>query len=354
MINDISSTNLFIDINKLIENAKLHISQECNLTHVMLNWNIGNRINLEILKNDRAEYGRSIMVALAGKLQIKYGQGYDKTSLSRMVKFSKLYSKKEIVASLSQQLAWSHVIQLIAINDDLRRDFYTEMCRLENWDVRTLRKKVNGMLYERSALAKKPEKLIKQEINQIQENNTITKDFIFRDPYFLDFTGLDGNYSESDLENSILDELTKFIQEFGNDFCFVARQKRMSTENKDRYLDLLFFHRGLRRLIGVELKIGTFEPSHKGQMEWYLNWLDKHERKPGEERPLGIILCADKDQEDVEYLELDGSGIHVAQYLTQLPPREVLEKKLRKAIEIARERYERYNSVKITDDHLLS
>jgi predicted nuclease of restriction endonuclease-like (RecB) superfamily len=202
------------------------------------------------------------------------------------------------------------------------------------------KKKINDMLFERSAIAKKPENLIRKEINAIRDNKIITPDFVFRDPYFLNFTGLYGDYSESDLENAILDEFVKFIQEFGNDFCFVTRQKRMSTENKDRYLDLLFFHRGLRRLIAVELKIGAFEPAHKGQMEWYLNWLDKNAKHPGEGRPLGIILCADKDQEDVEYLELDATGIHVAQYLTQLPPREILEEKLRKAIQIAHSKHD--------------
>ncbi|BAO99482.1 PDDEXK nuclease domain-containing protein [Wolbachia endosymbiont of Cimex lectularius] len=197
------------------------------------------------------------------------------------------------------------------------------------------------MLYERTALAKKPEDFIKQSIKQLREENTLAPEFIFHDPYFLNFVELPSSYSETDLENTILDELIKFLQEFGNDFCFVTRQKRMSTKATDRYLDLLFFHRGLRRLIAIELKIGRFEPAYKGQMEWYLNWLDKNERKPDEEKPLGIILCADKDQEDIEYLELEGSNIHVAQYLTQLPPKKILEEKLRKAISIAREKCER-------------
>lgn len=339
MIKDVVPSSLFIDISALIETSKSYISEEFNKTYIILAWNIGTRISQEILAHKRAIYGKSIMEGLANELRLKYGPGFDKFSLSRMVKFSTLYSDKSIVVTLSQQLSWSHIIQLIAINDELKRDFYIAMCSIEHWSVRTLRKKINDMLFERSAIAKKPENLIRKEIGAIRESKTITPDFIFRDPYFLNFTGLDGDYSESDLENAILDELVKFIQEFGNDFCFVTRQKRMSTENKDRYLDLLFFHRGLRRLIAVELKIGSFEPAHKGQMEWYLNWLDKNVRHPGEERPLGIILCADKDQEDVEYLELDATGIHVAQYLTQLPPRELLEKKLRAAIQVAQNKY---------------
>jgi len=347
MTKELAISSLFLDVSAFIETAKHRISQEFNSSYVLLAWDIGRRIYQEILKHKRAAYGQSIMDSLSKDLQLKYGQGFDKTSLSRMVKFSKFYAEREIVATLSQQLSWSHIIQLIAIKDDLKRDFYVEMCRIEHWDIRTLRKKINDMLFERSAIAKKPENLIRKEINAIRDSKKITPDFIFRDPYFLNFIGLDGDYSESDLENAILDELVKFIQEFGNDFCFVTRQKRMSTENKDRYLDLLFFHRGLRRLIAIELKIGSFEPAHKGQMEWYLNWLDKNARHPGEERPLGIILCAGKDQEDVEYLELDATGIHVAQYLTQLPPRELLEEKLRTAIQVAQDKY---NQLKLPYD----
>lgn len=344
------TTGLFNDISKLIESAKFHVSKEFNQTLVMLNWHIGDRINQEILKNERADYGQQLIKNLAEQLQIKYGQGYDKTSLSRMIKFSKLYLSQNIVVTMSQQLSWSHIVKIIAITDDLKREFYTEMCHIERWDVRTLRRKIDGMLYERTALSKKPEQLIRKEIKKLKQTDTLTPDFVFHDPCFLNFTGLEKNYSETDLENAILDELTKFIQEFGNDFCFVTRQKRMSTSQKDRYLDLLFFHRGMRRLIAIELKIGAFEPSHKGQMEWYLNWLDKHERKVNEEPPLGIILCADKDQEDVEYLELNASGIHVAQYLTQLPPRKILEKKLRKAIDIAQEKYARLQDLTKKDD----
>lgn len=348
MPNDIT-TNLFKDIKNLIESARTRISREFSVTHVMLNWHIGNRTNHEILKSERAEYGQKIISNLSNQLQSEYGRGYDKTSISRMIKFAKLFPDQKIVATLSQQLSWSQVIQLIAIPDELKRNFYAEMCRLESWDVRTLKNKINSMLFERTALSKKPEHLIQQEIDHLRNTNALTPSVIFHDPYFLDFIGLKEDYSETDLENAILNELTKFLQEFGNDFCFLARQKRMVTENKDRYLDLLFFHRGLHRLIAIELKIGAFEPSHKGQMEWYLNWLDKHEKKPGEDKPLGIILCANKDQGDVEYLELDASGIHVAQYLTQLPPREILEERLIKAIEIAREKYEHLQLMKKED-----
>jgi predicted nuclease of restriction endonuclease-like (RecB) superfamily len=341
MKKEIIITGLFKDISKLIEQAKQHISKEFNITYVLLNWHIGMRINKEILKNDRADYGKHVISLLSEQLRETYGAGYDKTALSRMIKFSKLFPSAKIVATMLQQLSWSHIIQIIAIQDELKRRFYIEMCLVENWDVRTLREKTNSMFYERTALAKKPENLIQQNIKKLRKEKTLTPEFIFHDPYFLKFTELESGYNEIDLENTILNELTTFLQEFGNDFCFVARQKRMSTQNTDRFLDLLFFHRGMRQLIAIELKIGRFEPAHKGQMEWYLNWLDKNERKSYEDKPLGIILCSDKDQEDIEYLELDNSGIHIAQYLTKLPPKKILEEKLKKAIAIGREKYER-------------
>lgn len=205
------------------------------------------------------------------------------------------------------------------------------------------------MLYERTAISKQPKEVAKLEITKLQEKDQLTTTMLFKDPYFFDFVGLEGNYSENDLENAILNEVTKFLQELGTDFCFVERQKRMSTGRKDRYLDLLLYNRSLRRLIAIDLKIGEFDPAYKGQMEWYLKWLDKNARKPWEEEPLGIILCAGKDEEDIEYLELDKSGIHVAQYLTGLPPKEILEAKLRQAINVARENYAKKETIDLTN-----
>lgn len=345
------TTSVLTDIQKIIISARSKLAREFNHTQVLLNWHIGSRIDKEILNNERAEYGKSIIPELAAQLQVEFGRGYDRTSLTRMVKFAKLFKNREIVATLSQQLSWSHIVMLLSMEDQNKRDFYIEMCRIENWSVRGLRKKINGLFYERTALSKNPERIIHKNLQSLKENNTFTPEFVFQDPCFLDFTGLKTSYSEEDLENAILDELTKFLQEFGSDFCFVARQKRMSTQRKDRYLDLLFFHRRLRRLIAIELKTGSFEPAHKGQMEWYLNWLDKNERREGEDSPLGIILCASKDSEDIEYLELRASGIHVAQYFTELPPQEILEKKLKEVIIKAREKYEQGRLMNRSQDY---
>lgn len=161
---------------------------------------------------------------------------------------------------------------------------------------------------------------------------------VFRDPYFLDFLGLKDRYLEKDLEDAILRELEQFLLELGSGFTFVARQKRIQVDSDDYYIDLLFFHRKLRRLVAIELKLGDFKPADKGQMELYLRWLDKYERQDGEETPIGLILCAGKKHEAVELLELEKSSIRVAEYLTELLPRNILERKLHDAIITARER----------------
>jgi predicted nuclease of restriction endonuclease-like (RecB) superfamily len=233
-------------------------------------------------------------------------------------------------------LSWSHFMELLPIKDQLARDFYAEMCRIEHWDVRTLRQKIGGMLFQRTALSKKTRAVISTEITNLREGR-VTPDTVFRDPYFLDFLGLKGAYSERDLEIAILREMENFLLEMGTGFSFVARQKRMSVGKDDFHLDLLFYHRHLRRLVAVELKLESFQPSHVGQMEFYLRWLDKHERAAGEESPIGLILCAEADAEQVELFQLDSKSIRVSEYLIELPPLKLLQTRLHQAIEHARE-----------------
>ncbi len=298
------SGDLIGDIRRLIETARHNVAVTVNAGLTILYWQIGSRIRQDILEEKRAEYG------------------------------------KEIVSTLSQQLSWSHFVEIIPLKDDLQRDFYAEMCRIERWSVRTLRKKIDGMLYERTAISKKPEKLVKKELSALREADRLTPDLVFRDPYFLDFLGLKDTFSEKDLESFILREMESFILELGAGFSFIARRKRITVDNEDYYLDLLFFHRKLKRLIVIELKLGKFKAAYKGQMELYLRWLEKYEKEPGEETPLGLILCAGKTSEQIELLQLDKSGIKVAEYMTELPKRELLEQELHKAVELARKRLE--------------
>ena len=235
-------------------------------------------------------------------------------------------------------MSWTHLRQIIYLEDPLQREFYTELCRLERWSTRTLERKIRTMLFERTAVSHKPEKLIEDELKNLRDSDQLTPDLVFRDPYFLDFLGLHGEYSEKDIEAAIIRELERFILEMGTDFAFVARQKRITVDNEDYYLDLLFYHRRLRRLVAVDLKLGKFQAADKGQMELYLRWLDENERQAGEEIPLGLILCAGKSSEHVELLRLEDAGIRVAEYMTELPPRELLERRLHEAIRLARMR----------------
>lgn len=329
------SENITYDITSLIGSAKDHVAREYNSTQVFLAWYISRRIEEEILQNNRAGYGEKLIESLSAELSLLYGSGYTRSALFRMTKFYRLFPDDYIVSTLSRQLSWSHFILICTIEDETKRSFYTQMCRVQKWSVRGLKKQIDGMLFERTALSKSSQEIIESQISDLKTEDKMTTALVFKDPYFIEFTDGKSFRSEADLEQSILTNIQEFLQELGSDFCFVERQKRMGTGTKDRYLDLLFYHRRLQRLIAIELKLGDFDPSYKGQMEWYLNWLDKNERLPHEEKPLGIILCAGKDHEDIQYLDLD--NIHIAQYLTELPRKELLEKRLKQAVILANE-----------------
>lgn len=329
---------LFDDINQLILDAQKRVASVANSEITILFWNIGNRINQDILGNTRAEYGKQIVVTLSRQLVEQYGTAYEEKKLRRMMQFAKVFPSLENVAALAQYLSWSHFIALIPIKDDVAREFYAELCRYERWDVRTLREKINGMLYERTAISAKPEKLIKQELQELKHNNKVSPDMVFHNPYFLDFTGLKGDFKEKNLEEMLLTKLEKFILELGTGFAFIERQKHMVIDSEDFFLDMLFFNRALHRLVAVELKLGRFKASYKGQMELYLRWLEKYEMQEGEETPLGLILCTEGGNEQIELLQLDKSGIKVSQYLTVLPEKRILKEQINKALEEAKSR----------------
>ncbi len=330
--------NLVGELRGMIDEARSSIASTINFTLTSLYWHVGTRTQKEILKGERAEYGRSIVASVSRQLTNDYGKGFSEKSIRRMIQFGETFPEEPIVAALMRQLSWTHFTVLIPIKDTIKRDFYAEMCRIERWNVRTLQKKIDSMLFERTALSKKPEEVARHEVETLRKEDRLSPDLVFRDPYVLEFLNLNDRYLEKDLEDAIMRELEQFLLELGTGFSFLARQKRISIDNEDFRLDLLFYHRDLKRLVAIELKLGDFKPDHKGQMELYLRWLDKHERRPGEEQPIGLILCAGKKQERIELLELDQSGIHVAEYLTVLPPKEILREKLLKAIEHARKR----------------
>jgi predicted nuclease of restriction endonuclease-like (RecB) superfamily len=336
--------DLLTDVRTLIEQARDATARAVNSALVMLYWSIGERIRKEILMEKRADYGEEIVSTLSTQLASEYGQGFGKRTLFRMIQLTELFPDREIVSALSTQLGWSHFVEILPIKDELKRDFYAEMCRVERWNVRTLREKIGGMLFERTALSKKPKELAKQELAKLRSTNQLSPDLVFRDPYFLDFLGLKDTYSEKDLEAGILREMESFLLELGEGFTFVARQKRMIIDGEDFYLDLLFYHRKLRRLVAIELKLEKFKAADKGQMELYLRWLETHEMEAREESPIGLILCEHAGEEQIELLQLDESSIRVASYLTELPSKSLLLKKLRAAAELARERLDNTQS----------
>ena len=331
---------LLKDIRLLIEEARSGVAVTVNAGLTMLYWQIGKRINEEILKGKRAGYGEEIVAALSQQLEMEFGRGFGTRNLFRMIRFAEVFPDPKIVSALLTQLSWTHFLQIIPFDDPLKRDFYAEMCRIERWSTRTLEQKIAGMLYERTALSKKPEKVIRHELDRLRAEDQITPDLIFKDPYILDFLGLKDRYIEKDIEDAILRELEQFVLELGAGFSFIARQKRIQIDSNDYHIDLLFYNRKLRRLVAIELKLGDFKPADKGQMEFYLRWLDKYERQNEENTPIGLILCAGKKHETIELLELENSGIRVAEYMTELPPKSLLEKKLHKAIEHARKQFE--------------
>lgn len=291
-----------------------------------------------MLGDERAAYGEEVVAEVAKALTAEFGRGFSKRNLHYMARFAEVFPDAEIVHALRSQLSWTHFRELIAIDDPLKRRFYTELCRVERWSTRTLKSKMDGMLFERTAIAKRPHAVVESTLEALRDEDRVSPDLVFRDPYVLDFLGLPSDYSEAELEAAILRELEAFLLELGQGFSFIARQKRMSIGADDYYLDLLFFHRPLRALVAIELKLGRFDARDKGQMELYLRWLDKHERQPNENPPLGLILCADKNEEQIELLELAEGSVRVASYLTELPPRELLERKLLESIEHARAR----------------
>lgn len=328
---------LIDDLRSIIDGARRQVAVAVNSEMTMMYWHIGERINREALGNQRAEYGKQIVATVSRQLRQEYGNnGYDEKSIRRMMQFARLFGDEKIVVTLSRQLCWSHFVEVIPLQDELKREFYLTLASNEKWGIRRLRKEIDGMLYERTAIASKPEELIRKELAELRDNNTLSPDLVFKSPYFLEFTSLKGNYSERSLEDSLVANLEQFILELGKGFTFVERQKRMIIDGEDFYLDLLFYHRRLRRLIAIDLKLGRFKAQYKGQMELYLRYLEANEMEPGEEPPLGLLLCTEGSEEQIELLQLDKAGIKVANYMTELPPRELLVRQIQKSLEVAK------------------
>lgn len=332
-------STLTAELTNLIEKSRTRAALQVNRELTILYWQVGKRLSQHILNNQRAEYGKQILPSLSAKLTAQFGRGWSSRNLAYMIQLFEVFPDIEILQTLCAKLSWSHFRQIIAIENDLKREFYIQMSSLEQWSTRTLQSRMDSMLYERTMLSKKPEKTIAHDLQKLSEEKQLSSDLVLKDPYLLDFLNLNDRYIEKDLEDAILRELEQFLLELGAGFTFVARQKRLHIDQDDFYIDLLFYNRRLKRLVAIDLKLGNFKAEYKGQMELYLRWLAKHETEDDEQSPLGIILCAGKKQEQIELLELDNSGIHVAEYLTVFPEKQLLEQKLKQAIDHARQRF---------------
>ncbi|MCL2327165.1 MAG: PDDEXK nuclease domain-containing protein [Bacteroidetes bacterium] len=326
---------LFNDLSHLIEQSKNFVVVQANSVMTMLFWNVGKRINEDILQNKRADYGKRIVPTLSAQLSEKYGKNFELRNLRRMMQFAEQFPKSEIVSPLATQLSWSHFVELMSIKEEKVRLFYAQEAAERHWGKRELRQSIERKEFERTEIANMQIAVKEPTEQQIIPFN------VFKDPYFLDMFNLPKNYAECDLEDAIMRELERYILEMGKGFAFVERQKRMIIDGEDFHLDLLFFHRTLRRLVAIELKLGKFKAEYKGKMELYLKWLNRNERQDGEGEPIGLILCAEGNREQIELLEMHKDGIMVAEYWTELPPKKQLEQKIREIVAETRELFER-------------
>ena len=323
----IKNKKLVQEIRSLVNQGKQRVTHSVNASIALTYWHIGNLINKDILSHERATYGKQVVEGIAEELVRDYGKSFEVKNLRRMMQFAEVFPDIEIVVPVVRQLSWSHFLIIIPIKDKEKRQYYLKKSAEEGWSKRMLRAQIEKKAFERNEIAN-----VKNELSKTTLQDS------FKDPYVLDFLGLKDGYLENDLESAIIKELEYFILELGKGFAFVERQKRMIIDGDDFYLDLLFYHRKLKRLVAIELKLGKFKASHKGQMELYLRWLDKNEKQEDENTPIGLILCAEAGAEQVELLNMPNDGIMVAEYWTDLPPKKVFEEKLHQAILEAKER----------------
>ena len=335
------SFQLYTDVCRIIDDTRNRVAVYVNSEVCLTNWRIGKRIKEDVLFNKRAEYGKQIVKSLSIKLTKKYGKGWSLQTLQHCIRAAYTFTEEEIVYAVRMQFSWTQLRSVMFISDPLARQFYMQMCQYEHWSTRTLEEKIDSQLYERTMISHRPEEVIRQTLDEHAEKQMLVPDLVFRSSYFLDALGLPDYFSEKDLENAILSQMQTFLNEMGTDFAFLARQKRITIDATDYYIDLLFYHRGLHRLVAIDLKLGKFKPEYEGQMRLYLRYLDQNERRADEESPIGLILCSEGNTEHIEYLMLEEqSPIKVAQYYTQLPDKVILAEKLQRAIAIAREYFE--------------
>jgi predicted nuclease of restriction endonuclease-like (RecB) superfamily len=334
----IDETTLFERVAAIIENRKYRTYAHANTETTLMFWEVGQYINSTVLGNQRAAYGKQILPTLSAELVAKYGKNFSERNIYRMSLFAERFPDIEILPTLSAKLSWSHILEMLPLESTEAQLYYANEVAARNWGVHELRRQISRKAYERREIANA----------ELSEQSAVPFN-VFKDPYLLDMLALKDNYLEADLEKAILADIEAFILEFGHGFSFVERQKRMIVDGEDIVLDMLFYHRIMKRLVAIELKLGRFKAAYMGQMLLYLKWLDRYERQEGEEAPIGIVLCATANREKIELLEMDKAGIAVAEYWTHLPPEAEFEAKIKAIMVEAKERLERRKSLPGSD-----
>jgi predicted nuclease of restriction endonuclease-like (RecB) superfamily len=319
---------LYKDIKELLQRAKNKVYQTINTTMTQTYYEIGKRIVEEEQGGEsRAEYGTALLKNLSNELIKEFGKGYSEQNLKNMRQFFLIYQKRQTVSS-EFKLSWSHYIFLTRIENADERNFY-EIEAIENsWSLRELKRQFNTGLFERLSLSKDKSKV--KEL-AIQGQIVQSMDDMIKDPYILEFVGLPelSSYSESDLEQKLIDKLEHFLLELGKGFTFVARQKRLTIDEKHFKVDLVFYNRLLKSFVIIDLKIGELKHQDIGQMMMYVNYFDRYEKTEEENPTVGIILCKDKSKTLVELtLPKENSQIYASKYLTVLPNKEEFRKLL--------------------------
>ena len=333
---NISSNELSKKISNLLVEARKRVLQTVNHTMVLTYFEIG-RMIIEEEQNgkERADYGKQLLSDLSQTLTKEFGKGFSVTNLQQMRQFYTVYSKQQTLSVKSEKsqilsrefkLSWSHYLKLMRIDDELERKFYEIESFKNNWSLRELDRQYNSALFTRLALSKDKSEILKlAELGQVIEK---PQDAI-KDPYVLEFIGLpeQNTYSESDLEQKLIDKLKHFLLELGTGFTFVARQNRISFDDKHFRIDLVFYNRILRCFVLVDLKVGELKHQDIGQMQMYVNYYDRKVKLEDENKTIGIILCQNKSEAVVEFtLPENNTQIFASKYLTVLPSKETLIK----------------------------
>ena len=337
--------SLLESIAGLLESARRTAARSVNAVMTATYWQIGRRITeYEQRGKARADYGQQLLVRLSNDLVVRYGRGFGWRNLFQMRAFYQAYpAKLQTVSAISAAdifpLPWSAYVRLLGVKNENARSFYETEALRGGWSVRQLERQINSQFYERTALSRDKAAMLRKG-ERAAPQDKVSPDDEIKDPYLLEFLDLKDEYSEADLEEALIRHLETFLLELGGDFCFIGRQKRLRIGDTWYRLDLLFFHRRLRCLVVIDLKLGEFTPADAGQMHMYLNYAREHWTRPDENPPVGLILCARRNEALAHYA-LEGllNKVLAAEYKTALPTERELAAEIdrtRRAIEIRR------------------